>query len=134
MQTAEYEITRVFDAERDEVFKAWTDPARFADWFNRQPRLPQPTGPHQSDQPSLLTRRLAARPASMRRCRSAIRLAFTCSCRCPVSRSASMRSPRDPAARPASMRSPATQPPAPPAASPPDSPPCVLPADSPDSP
>jgi uncharacterized protein YndB with AHSA1/START domain len=26
-------ITRVFDAPRDLVFKAWTDPAQFAQWF-----------------------------------------------------------------------------------------------------
>jgi uncharacterized protein YndB with AHSA1/START domain len=26
-------ITRVFDAPRDLVFKAWTEPARFAQWF-----------------------------------------------------------------------------------------------------
>jgi uncharacterized protein YndB with AHSA1/START domain len=26
-------ITRVFDAPREEVWKEWTEPARFADWF-----------------------------------------------------------------------------------------------------
>jgi uncharacterized protein YndB with AHSA1/START domain len=26
-------ITRVFDAPRDSVWKEWTEPARFADWF-----------------------------------------------------------------------------------------------------
>ena len=26
-------ITRVFDAPRELVFQAWTDPARFAHWF-----------------------------------------------------------------------------------------------------
>ena len=26
-------ITRVFDAPRDEVWKEWTEPERFADWF-----------------------------------------------------------------------------------------------------
>jgi uncharacterized protein YndB with AHSA1/START domain len=26
-------ITRVFDAPRDRVWKEWTEPARFADWF-----------------------------------------------------------------------------------------------------
>ncbi|MEU0567384.1 SRPBCC domain-containing protein [Nonomuraea sp. NPDC005983] len=32
-QTAEYEITRVFDASRQDVYAAWTEPARFAQWF-----------------------------------------------------------------------------------------------------
>ena len=27
------EITRVFDAPRDRVWKEWTEPERFADWF-----------------------------------------------------------------------------------------------------
>lgn len=27
------EITRVFDAPRERVWKEWTEPARFADWF-----------------------------------------------------------------------------------------------------
>jgi len=32
-QTAEYEITRVFDAPRELVYQAWTEPGRFARWF-----------------------------------------------------------------------------------------------------
>jgi uncharacterized protein YndB with AHSA1/START domain len=27
------EITRVFDAPRERVWKEWTEPERFADWF-----------------------------------------------------------------------------------------------------
>jgi len=32
-QTGGITITRVFDAPRELVFKAWTEPARFAQWF-----------------------------------------------------------------------------------------------------
>ncbi|MBB6351013.1 SRPBCC family protein [Nonomuraea muscovyensis] len=32
-ETAEYEITRIFDAPRERVFAAWTEPERFARWF-----------------------------------------------------------------------------------------------------
>ncbi|WP_084962621.1 SRPBCC family protein [Thermoactinospora rubra] len=31
--TAEYEIVRFFDAPREEVYRAWTEPERFAAWF-----------------------------------------------------------------------------------------------------
>ncbi|MCT9933046.1 SRPBCC domain-containing protein [Planotetraspora sp. A-T 1434] len=31
--TAEFTITRVFDAPRELVFQAWTDPAHFTHWF-----------------------------------------------------------------------------------------------------
>jgi uncharacterized protein YndB with AHSA1/START domain len=37
MQTAEYEITYVFDAPRALVYAAWTRPERFARWFG--PRM-----------------------------------------------------------------------------------------------
>jgi uncharacterized protein YndB with AHSA1/START domain len=35
METSEYgiTITRVFDASRESMWKEWTDPERFADWF-----------------------------------------------------------------------------------------------------
>ncbi len=29
-------ITRVFDAPRERVWKEWTEPEGFADWFRRQ--------------------------------------------------------------------------------------------------
>ncbi|MEV4833494.1 SRPBCC domain-containing protein [Nonomuraea sp. NPDC049486] len=32
-QTASYEIIRVFDVPREDVFAAWTTPERFARWF-----------------------------------------------------------------------------------------------------
>ncbi|SDJ56861.1 SRPBCC family protein [Nonomuraea jiangxiensis] len=32
-QTAAYELTRVFDAPRERVWAAWTDPERFSRWF-----------------------------------------------------------------------------------------------------
>ncbi|MEV0234190.1 SRPBCC domain-containing protein [Nonomuraea sp. NPDC050786] len=36
-QTAEYEITRHFDAPRELVWAAWTEPERFSRWFG--PRM-----------------------------------------------------------------------------------------------
>jgi uncharacterized protein YndB with AHSA1/START domain len=36
-QTAEYDITRVFDAPRELVWAAWTEPERFSRWFG--PRM-----------------------------------------------------------------------------------------------
>ncbi|TMR93688.1 SRPBCC family protein [Nonomuraea basaltis] len=36
-QTAEYEIIRVFDAPRELVWAAWTEPERFSRWFG--PRM-----------------------------------------------------------------------------------------------
>jgi uncharacterized protein YndB with AHSA1/START domain len=33
IETAEYEITRVFDAPRLSVFQAWTEPEHFSAWF-----------------------------------------------------------------------------------------------------
>ncbi|MER7502177.1 SRPBCC domain-containing protein [Nonomuraea pusilla] len=36
-QTAEYEITRVYDAPREAVYAAWTEPERFSRWFG--PRM-----------------------------------------------------------------------------------------------
>ncbi|MEV4113224.1 SRPBCC domain-containing protein [Nonomuraea sp. NPDC049695] len=36
-QTAEYEITRHYDAPRELVWAAWTDPERFSRWFG--PRM-----------------------------------------------------------------------------------------------
>ncbi|WP_336212348.1 SRPBCC family protein [Nonomuraea sp. LPB2021202275-12-8] len=32
-QTAEYEITRVFDAPSQRIFHAWTEPEHFSRWF-----------------------------------------------------------------------------------------------------
>ncbi|MET8004178.1 SRPBCC family protein [Nonomuraea glycinis] len=32
-QTAEYEITRLFDVPRLRVFQAWTEPEHFSSWF-----------------------------------------------------------------------------------------------------
>ncbi|MCF6473271.1 SRPBCC domain-containing protein [Nonomuraea sp. MG754425] len=32
-QTAEYVLTRVFDAPRERVWAAWTEPERFSRWF-----------------------------------------------------------------------------------------------------
>ena len=29
----EFTITRVFDAPREQVWKEWTEPERFADWY-----------------------------------------------------------------------------------------------------
>ncbi|WP_433250605.1 SRPBCC family protein [Streptosporangium sp. CA-135522] len=37
MTTAEYEITRTFDAPRELVYEAWTEPERFSHWFG--PRI-----------------------------------------------------------------------------------------------
>ncbi|MGP4103848.1 SRPBCC family protein [Nonomuraea sp. KM90] len=37
-QTAEYEITRLFDAPRELVWATWTEPERFSRWFG--PRMP----------------------------------------------------------------------------------------------
>ncbi|GAA4593352.1 SRPBCC domain-containing protein [Planotetraspora phitsanulokensis] len=36
-QTAEYDITRVFNARRELVWAAWTEPERFSRWFG--PRM-----------------------------------------------------------------------------------------------
>lgn len=42
-QTSEYEITRVFDAPRDLVWAAWTQPERFSQWFG-PPTMATPLG------------------------------------------------------------------------------------------
>ena len=34
------EITRVFDAPRERVWKEWTEPERFADWFGGSAEVP----------------------------------------------------------------------------------------------
>jgi len=34
---AEVRVTRVFDASRERVFKAWTDPDDVAEWFSPAP-------------------------------------------------------------------------------------------------
>ncbi|MEU5860910.1 MULTISPECIES: SRPBCC family protein [unclassified Nonomuraea] len=36
-QTAQYEIVRTFDAPREDVYAAWTEPERFSRWFG--PRM-----------------------------------------------------------------------------------------------
>ncbi len=36
-------ITRIFDAPRELVWKAWTEPARFADWFGADAEVPVET-------------------------------------------------------------------------------------------
>ncbi|MGW0804871.1 SRPBCC family protein [Nonomuraea sp. NPDC002799] len=33
LSTAEYDITRVFDAPREQVYAAWTEPEHFSRWF-----------------------------------------------------------------------------------------------------
>jgi uncharacterized protein YndB with AHSA1/START domain len=42
-QTAEYELTRFFDAPRELVWAAWTDPERFSRWFGPE-TLATPVG------------------------------------------------------------------------------------------
>lgn len=37
------EITRVFDAPRESVWREWTEPERFADWFGGQAEVPLPS-------------------------------------------------------------------------------------------
>lgn len=39
MTDAQLTITRVFDAPRELVFKAWTEPAQFAQWFGSEAAL-----------------------------------------------------------------------------------------------
>ncbi|MFC1420325.1 SRPBCC family protein [Streptacidiphilus cavernicola] len=41
--TEGFTLTRVFDAPRELVFRAWTDPAQFAAWFGATSRVPLET-------------------------------------------------------------------------------------------
>ncbi len=41
--TDSFTITRVFDAPRELVFAAWTDPAQFAHWFGAESDVPLET-------------------------------------------------------------------------------------------
>lgn len=41
--TEGFTITRVFDAPRELVFRAWTDPAQFARWFGAEADVPLET-------------------------------------------------------------------------------------------
>jgi uncharacterized protein YndB with AHSA1/START domain len=38
-----FTITRVFDAPRDRVWREWTEPERFADWFGAEGEVPLAT-------------------------------------------------------------------------------------------
>ena len=38
-----FTITRVFDAPRERVWREWTEPARFADWFGAEGEVPLAT-------------------------------------------------------------------------------------------
>lgn len=43
IEDAQIDITRVFDAPRELVFKAWTDPVQFANWFGGELTIPMET-------------------------------------------------------------------------------------------
>ena len=36
------DITRVFEAPRERVWREWTEPERFADWFGGEAEIPRP--------------------------------------------------------------------------------------------